>query len=60
MTDFRKALHSLVHSSMPDDVVKELLREMLCPDNEFKSTDLYRRHYQPSYGMAIDGYGGLQ
>lgn len=54
MTNFRKAIQNLVNSNMPDDVVRELLREMLCPDKESKNTDLYRQHYQPSYGMAVD------
>ena len=39
MTNFRKAVLNLINSNVPDYVVKELLREMVCPNYENTDCD---------------------
>ena len=47
MTNFRKAVKNLVDSDLPDQAVKDLLREMLCKSKESDCDGVNRFFKQP-------------
>ena len=52
MTNFRKAVRNLVDSDLPDQAVKDLLREMLCKSKDSDCDAVNRFFTQPTYNTA--------
>ena len=49
MTNFRKAIKNLLDSDLPDQAVKDLLREMLCKSKESDCDNVNRFFHQQPY-----------